>query len=169
MTEYRGRDRVRRHRSLYLGLLYNIVLGILLAVAIYFAIRLPSTYLINRYFVTPDMGASRRAEYLESLQEFVTDGELDLENSDRIAEWVRGNPYVYLLVYYSSEGSSGQSGMNGIAPGAKDRLSELSGLRVDEDLGRDEIIAEARSHGYFKIELTDGEVIVAIAEYTENL
>ena len=36
-------------------------------------------------------------------------------------------------------------------------------------MSRDQLISEARSYGYFRINLVDGSIIVAISEYTENL
>lgn len=169
MIEYKEQGGIRAHRSLYHGLFYNIVIGILLAVTVYFAIRIPSFYIIRHYYITEEMSHSRREEYLADLQTFVLKEHIDLETSDRIGEWVRDNPYVYLLVYQGSAESGEYSGNQNIAPGAKDKLSELSGSRIDESLDRDDLIADARSHGYHLITLLDGNVIVAITEYTENL
>lgn len=168
MTDLKKKRKGPGYRSLYIGLFSTIVVGILLAVLVWGAIVLPSTYAIRRYFVTDAMQAQRRSEYVESLQGFVTDRRITMATSGEIAEWVRLNPCVYLLVYQSPEGDDTYFG-DSIAPGAKDRLSEYSGSRIGESLHRDELIAEARSHGYNKIDLTDGSVVVAISEYTENL
>ena len=169
MTEHKEIKGIRRYKSLYLGLLYNILIGLLVAVIVYFAILLPANYIVRRYYVTDEMSAQRRGEYIVDLQNFVLKGKIDLETTDRIADWVRSNPYVYLLVYQSPYGESEYAGGQNIAPSAKDKLSELSGSRIDESLDRDTLIAEARSYGYSEITLLDGRVIVAITEYTENL
>nr|MBE6545559.1 hypothetical protein [Oscillospiraceae bacterium] len=168
MTDFKKKRKGPGYRSLYIGLFYTIVAGILLTALVWGAIVLPSTYFIRRYFVTDDMQAQRRAEYIESLQAYVNNRRIALDTSGEIAEWVRLNPCVYLLVYQSPDGDDTYFG-DSIAPGAKDRLSEYSGSRVDDSLHRDELIAEARSHGYNKIDLMDGGVVVAISEYTENL
>ena len=168
MTEYKDRGRKKGYKSLYLGLLYTILVGLCLAVLVYFLIFLPSSYIIKTYYVNAERSAARRTEYLDSLQSYVTNAAVSLETSDEIAEWVRSNPYVYLLVYESQNQDSFTGGA-AIAPGAKDKLSELSGYGIGESLGRDELIADARSGGYRLITLTDGYVIVALSEHSENL
>ena len=168
MTDYKEYGRTKSPRSLYLGLLSNILLGVFLAVFVFFLIFLTSSYFVGRYYLSDVKGEARRAEYLRSLQDYVTEAQIDMENSDRIAEWVRGNPYVYLLVYEGGAENNFAEG-EAIVPGIKDKLSELAGTRIEESLGRDELLADARSGGYHLINLTDGYVIVALSEYSENL
>lgn len=168
MTDSKEYGKTRGYKSLYHGLFYNIVVGLVLAVLVYFMIYLPSTYIVRRYYVTDERTAVRRDEYASSLQSYVTNNGLSLDNSDIIAEWVRQNPYVYLLVYESASQENFTDGQ-AVAPGAKDKLSELMGTRIDESLARDELISDARSGGYRLISLTDGYLIVALAEYSENL
>ena len=168
MTEYKEFGKSGGHRSLYLGLLNNILIGIFLAVFVYFLILIPSTYVIKKYYISSDLQAKRHTEYIASLQEYVMTEGVSLENSDKIAEWVRENPYVYLLVYQGSEDWEFTDKTN-VVPGAKDKFSELAGLRIDNSMARDELLSDARSGGYYLISLTDGEVIVALSEYSENL
>ena len=168
LTEYKGFGRSGEHRSLYLGLFNNILIGIFLAVFVYFLVLVPSTYVIKKYYLADDLQKTRREEYIASLQNYVTAEGVDVENSDKIAEWVRENAYVYLLVYQSSQNQEFTDKTN-VVPGAKDKFSELAGLRIDDSMARDELLADARSGGYYLISLTDGEVVVALSEYSENL
>ena len=168
MTDRKKFDRYRGQRSLYLGLLNNILIGIFLAIFVFFLVLVPSTYVIKKYYLAYDLQAKRHAEYVESLQSYVMAEGVDLENSDEIAEWVRENPYVYLLVYQGSENQEFTDKTN-VVPGAKDKFSELSGSRIDDSMARDELLADARAGGYHLISLTDGQVIVALSEYSENL
>ena len=168
MTDRKKCDRYRGQRSLYLGLLNNILIGIFLAIFVFFLVLVPSTYVIKKYYLAYDLQAKRHAEYVESLQSYVMAEGVDLENSDEIAEWVRENPYVYLLVYQGSENQEFTDKTN-VVPGAKDKFSELSGSRIDDSMARDELLADARAGGYHLISLTDGQVIVALSEYSENL
>jgi signal transduction histidine kinase len=168
LTDRNERGRKDGYKSLYLGLLYTIVVGLCLGVVVYFLIFLPSSYIINNYYVKAQHSEARRGEYLESLQSYVASTQLSLENSDQIAAWVRSNPYVYLLVYESQNQESFIGG-EAVAPGAKDKLSELSGPGIDDSISRDDLIADARQGGYRLINLSDGYVIVALAEYSENL
>ena len=168
LTDRKKFDRSGGHRSLYLGLLNNILIGIFLAIFVFFLVLVPSTYVIKKYYLAYDLQAKRHAEYVESLQNYVMAEGVDLENSDEIAEWVRENPYVYLLVYQGSENQEFTDKTN-VVPGAKDKFSELSGSRIDDSMARDELLADARAGGYHLISLTDGQVIVALSEYSENL
>lgn len=171
MTDYKEFERESKHRSLYFGLLYNIVIGVLLAVMIFCIIAIPATQIINYYYATPNMKANRRGQYLNSLQNYVISREITLDTSDEIGGWVRENPYVYLLVYQETDKHSNVAYpvIDKVLPGETDMLSELAGSRIDENLDRDELIAAAVANGYYKIKLMDGSVIVALNEYTERL
>lgn len=169
MTEYKQTCDVPRHKSLYIGLFYNIIAGILLAVLSWGVTVIPTSYLISRQYVREDRIEERHAEYLADLQTYVIEKHVTLETSNQIAEWVRNNPYVYLLVYQREGDQPPITSGSGVAPGAKDRLTEYPGARIEESLSRDQLVSDARSRGYVRINLIDGSVIVAIAEYTENL
>ena len=122
MTDHKKFDRSGGHRSLYLGLFNNILIGIFLAIFVYFLVLIPSTYLIKKYYLASDLQAERHAEYVESLQSYVMAEGVNHENSDKIAEWVRENPFVYLLVYQGSEDQEFTDKTN-VVPGAKDKFS----------------------------------------------
>ena len=171
MTDYKEKRRVRGHRSLYLGLLYNIVIGFVLAVIIFGIIYLPALYVIDKHYTTPHMQMERRNAYLINLQDYVDRHEISMATSDEIGEWVRENPYVYLLVYkkVSYVEMTSHSPTESIRPNERDKLSEHAGSRIDDSISRDQLIADARANGFKQIDLVDGSVIVAINEYTENL
>ena len=169
MTDYKFRRKEPRHHSLYLGLLLNILKGILLAVIVYFTLYLSTRYLINYWYVTPSAQRVRRENYVDSLQSFVNDNEIYEDDVGKISEWIRANPYVYLMVYQNSRVEPmSYSGIASYSPGPKNKFTEYTGSRIDESLVRDQLIAAATSGGYYKIVLADGSVTVAIAEYTQN-
>ena len=159
------------HRSLYLGFFYNILVGVLLAVLVFGAIYLPAWYIIDNHYSASDMQKTRREEYLNNLQDYVQKKSITMDTTDEIGGWVRDNPYVYLLVYQkSNQGELTSYPL--VAPGKpseKDKLRELPGSRIDEKLDRDQLIADAQKNGYYTIKLKDGNVTVALSEYTENL
>ncbi len=130
---------------------------------------LASYYVIGVYYTTPDMKASRHEEYLADLQDYVTKNHISSADSNEIAEWVRDNPHVYLLVYQSVEAVKERETEGDVAPAPTDRLTEYVGSRVDGSLDRDLLVSAALEGGYKTISLTDGSVTVALAEYTENL
>ena len=79
MTDRKKFDRSGGHRSLYLGLLNNILIGIFLAIFVYFLVLIPSTYVIKTYYVSSDLQAERHASYVESLQGYVLSEGVDHE------------------------------------------------------------------------------------------
>ena len=155
MTEYKEHNDGLKHPSLYIGLLYNMLGGLILSVAVWLIITLLSYYLIGAYYVTPKMKDDRCDKYIDDLQSYITTNNIDEKSTGKISEWVRDNPYVFLLIDNDSD---------------KENIVELIGSRVDETLAREELISTAVGGGYHSIRLaSDGSVNVAIAEYTENL
>ena len=159
MTEYKEHNGGPAYRSLYIGLLYTVLRGILFAVTIWLVIMMVSYYVIGVYYTTPDMKRERRARYFDDLQRFVTENEISVETASEISEWVRDNPYVYLLVYYETNPTD-----------ENNRMGELVGAQIDDTLSREELVAEANEGGHRRIRFSSrGGITVAIAEYTENL
>ncbi len=168
MTDYRE-NRRSKSRSLYLGLFRSIILGVIFGIVAYAVLLIPSVIFIHEYYVTEEKQAARREEYLIELQTFVTNEEIGMENADRIAEWVRENPYVYLLVYSTPTVVPTVSIPESPPPGDSFLVSEHAGSGIDDSIDRDELIEAACKNGFYYIALSGGSVTVAINEYTENL
>ena len=161
MTEYKEQSNIPKQRSLYVGLLYNIARGLIFAILAWLVVMLTSYYFIAVNYTTPEKQADRHAEYIVDLQSFVNENNIDEENSAEIADWVRENPYVYLIIYYDN--TSGQDSTLA-------KPSEFTGSRIDESMDRATLVEAAVSRGYNKIRLADDtQVTVALTEYTENL
>ena len=161
MTEYKEQSNIPKQRSLYVGLLYNIARGLIFAIVGWLLVMITSYYFIAVNYTTPERQAERHADYIVDLQSFVNENNIDEENSVEIADWVRNNPYVYLIIYYDNT-SAQESGST--------KPSEFTGSRIDESIDRAALVEAAVSRGYHKILLADNvQVTVALAEYTENL
>ena len=170
MTDFREKRRGLRYKSLYLGLFANIAKGILLALLVFTVIFVPSRYIIKNRYVTGDMQRFRRAQYLSSLQDYVIDNEITENNTDKIADWIRGNPYVYLVVYKNTRiEPMGYIENTDFVPNPKNEFREYMGSRINESVERETLFSDATSNGFYKITLSDGTLTVAMAEYTENL
>ena len=166
MTDYKERGGVGV-RSLYIGLLYSLLRGLLFALIGWVVLMLSSYYFIGVHYVKPDLKSQRRVEYIEDLQLFVEKNGVGYDNAGEIAEWVRENPYVFIIVYYNLPKDSYAYEID---PDEDVRPGEFRGSRIDESLERDHLAATAQSGGYHRVRLYDGRIItVAIAEYTENL
>ena len=161
MTEYKEQSNIPKQRSLYVGLLYTIARGLIFAILGWLVVMLTSYYFIAVNYTTPEKQVDRHAEYIVDLQSFVNENSIDEENSAEIADWVRENPYVYLIIYYDN--LSGQDS-------SSTKPSEFTGSRIDESIDRAALVEAAVSRGYNKIRLADDtQVTVALTEYTENL
>lgn len=169
LTEYKVQQRVPKYRSLYLGLFVNIIKGLVIAALIFLAIFLPSKYIIDYLFVTPENQHQRREIYLNNLENFIAENEIGRDNTVEISEWIRKNPYVYLIVYENSRVQPSVFSVEStFTPGPRDKYSEYVGSRIAESISRNELVATATGNGFYKVDLVDGYVTVAIAEYTEN-
>ena len=85
--------------SLYLGLLKNIVIGMVAAVLAFFIVRVVSYYYINTRYLSDENRQKRRAEYLQSLQNYAEAENISSDDTEKLAAWSREHPYVYLLIY----------------------------------------------------------------------
>lgn len=170
MTEYKHHRIGKRHKSLYLGLTYNIVIGALLALVIFFVVTIPANYIIEKKYASAENKVARAESYAENLQEFVTARNIRTSNLNDINDWIRREPYVFLLIYDAGYYVVPSSlGAPAVTPGIKNKIHELVGNRIDEKIDRDTLISMAQSNGYYDIELADGSITVAIAEFTEDL
>jgi len=169
LTDYKEKNRGKGHRSLYLGLLYNIVIGFLIGALVFTVIYFPATYLIDEYFVISANQKIRRDSYMYSLDSYIQNNKLTMVNIQKLNGWVRDNPYVFIMVYKQGTGAQPVSYSPHYGkPAEKDKMFELTGARIDESISEAQLISDA-SKNYFKVKLSDGEIVVAISEYTENL
>ena len=169
MTDYKEKNRGKGHRSLYLGLLYNVVIGFVLALLVFGLIYVPSFYIIGEYFVTPSNQSSRRSGYMESLDSYIQNNEISLEKIQKINGWVRDNPYVFIMVYNNGIGAVPMSYSPHYGKLTEnDKLFELSGAGIDKSISTSKLIADA-SNNCYELQVPGGTVVVAISEYTENL
>ena len=124
---------------------------------------------IEELYITEQKQAARRDEFVADLQAFADENDEYVSSSETISEWIRRNPYVFLLVYQDSDVAPVSVSVPRTDPPSQDSiLAEYLGARVDESIERDQLIEDATSGGFYSITFADGRAIVAISEYTEN-
>ena len=85
-------------RSIYLGLIYVLLLALLSSVFLYVALDLSATaYIDNRYLSTEER-EERIEAYVSDLKSFIESEEIGSKELDRFDEWLRKNRYFYLLI-----------------------------------------------------------------------
>lgn len=145
-----------KHNTLYIGLIFNIIIGILAGVIAYSIVRVSGSLYISKVYLEPERIAERRDEYAEELRAFVTEHKLTLATSFRISEWSNGHPYAYVIVY-NSEDDEESEGAEIIKP-------------IPENApNREELIAAAEANGIYEIKTLDGVLVAEISEFSQNL
>ncbi len=89
----------KKRHSLYFSLIFNIILGVTVAAAVYICLRLASGYIINSKYLSDEAKYERLEAHLYDLQSYATRNNISSEDTDKIAYWAKQNPYVYLMVY----------------------------------------------------------------------
>ena len=168
MIDFKEIPRKDKSRSLYFGLFRSITVGLILAVIAFFLLFISSIIGVNEMYLTDEKKADRREEYLYSLVSFVDENGVGLTTVDTLSEWVRANPYVFLLVYYKADAIPASMTPDVDAPDASYRSIEFPGARIDDSLDSEELIKEATAGGYHRIELAEGSIIVSLSEYSEE-
>lgn len=149
---------------------YNIIVGALIALSIFFAITMPVSYIIEKQYATAENEQKRVRSYVEELQQFANERYMDSDRTDEFNDWIRGEPYVFLLIYgdnHKAVPSSVVYGSTGIS--VKNKIQEITGSRIDDDIDRSTLIQMAQANGFYEITLVDCTVTVAICEFTEDL
>ena len=167
MTDYKDIHKRNKSRSLYLGLLRSIIIGVVLSVIVFLLVMIPSVIIIHESFETKEQKAEHRQAYLSDLQAFVTENGMLLSDIDRISEWVRENPYVYLVVYTLPSAVPTASLSEAPRPGDEYRTTEFIGSRLDT-MDSEELLKGAEKNKFYYLTFADGRVTVAIDEYSEN-
>ncbi len=157
--------KVKKTRSLYVGLFLAIISAIFIAGGLYIVLRFASSLVIDRYFASDESKRDRIEDYVADLQDFINERVDTSEDTDLIEEWIRRNRYVYLLVYkegelFFSSDNEGEPVLPPLGPG---------GITVEYP-DREELMEYAEENGQHLITLGDGTPLFAsVAEYTEYL
>jgi len=145
-----------KHKTLYIGLIFNIILGILAGVVSYALIRISGYSYVNNVYLAPERITERREGYVEELREFVRENELTIATTDRIAEWSSEHTYVFVIVYNDAEGEGGKA-------------TEFIAPIPEGTPNREQLIAEAEANGFYEIQAADGALMIEVSEFTQDL
>ena len=140
-----------RHKSLYIGLILNVILGILLGVIGYSVITVSATMYIKGVYLDEEHVAARRDECAEEFREYVSEHDVTISTSDLIADWARAHPYVYVIVYDAESDDAPEKPVPEDAP------------------NREELVAEAESRGFYEIQTSEGVLMAEISEFSHEL
>lgn len=157
MTERKRNILLETPSTLYLGLIKNLVIGVFVAFFCYFVVLIGMNFFINNIYLSEGSKQDRVEEYIADLQDFVDGEAISSEDFDKISGWAQDNRYIYLLLYNEDN----------TLFFASDKDSEDTGGATVGYPSRDELIAAAMAGGLHSVELTDGTLLVSVAEYSE--
>ena len=156
MTDSKDKGLNIKHKTLYIGLIFNIIVGILSGVIAYSLVHVAGTLYISNVYLAPERIVARREECVEDLRAFVAENKLTLDTSGRIAEWSSDHPYVYVIVYKDKDGSGG-------------KVTEFVAPIPEGTPNREQLIADAEANGFYEVTTADGVLMVEISEFSQDL
>ncbi len=156
MTDKSGKSLNIKHKTLYIGLIFNILIGILAGVVTYTVIRASGVLYITNVYLEPERVVERREECAEELRRFVREKGITLATSYRISEWSNDHPYAYVIVYSSEDYE-------------EEGFSEFVKPIPEDAPNREALIAEAEANGFYEIMTRDGVLVAEISEFSQNL
>lgn len=80
-------------------MLYALLVGIVLAGSVFVGAHFVSNAYIKNDYLSEQSRVAREQDYYQNLQRFVDRYGLESSDTDRLAEWVRDNRYLYVMIY----------------------------------------------------------------------
>ena len=109
-----------RFRSLKLSMFYAMIVGILLASSTFAALQVVSSAYIDNNYLSSKAREEREKKYLDELQKYVSDRQLKSSDTGKLAEWVKGNRYLYVMIYKDDQLLFDSGSVGEIVPGDAD-------------------------------------------------
>ena len=158
-------------------MLIALLVGILLAVIVFFVIKLGSGAYIGYQYTSEESRAGRENGYAVELQKYVDDRGLSSADVSQLADWARGHRYLYVMVHKDDEllfEWGAQDNNDGKpddgtedSPGKGEDIFPDTGL-IPERPTKEELIAYAKEKDAYPIIMADETaVLVSMADYTE--
>ena len=153
--------------SLKLGIIKAIILGTLLAVAVYGIINGVSDFVLKNFYATDRMRRVREERLIDEFREYVDENEISSDDKDAISHFADQRTYIYLLIYKGDEFYF-SSGMYDDAALISIFSNLFLGGTVDHPT-EEEMMEYAHKNGLVKIEMADAPVYVSITDFSEYL
>lgn len=138
--------------------------GVLVAVGIYMLTNIVSGYVIDVTYKSADSQRERCENYIASLQGFIDENELSTQDVNDIADWVRSERYVYLMIYDEKELLLSFDYFDQV----DDPFNMGGGITVEYP-DKKELAEYAEANGIYPIELSDATLYASITDFTEYI
>ena len=166
------------------------MIGFIIGAVLFLIVRLVGYSVVERTYVEDKRGRERELALAEELQSFVTENELSSSDTERLAEWVKGNSHLYVMLYKdeqllfdtgSLEDKKEETEQTPEEGGESVEGEEEDGAEDNENSGgtsggitvtyptRDELIKYAMESGSHLIETSDGHIFAYMTDYSQYL
>ncbi|MBQ8289409.1 MAG: HAMP domain-containing histidine kinase [Clostridia bacterium] len=141
-----------------------VLLGAVLGTLAYVFARLVMMTAIDGYIATDEARLEREGEYVERLQNYITQNELSSEQTPLIAEWVKhNNRHTYVMVYKDNELLFSSDVTEEEGDGSK---PTVPGITVEYPT-LEEIRDYATQNDMHSLEVSDGIIFAQVSDFTE--
>lgn len=169
-----------RKNSLRLAMLMSLLVGIILAVLIFLAVKMGSSLYIGNRYLSEESREWRETNYAKELQGYVDEKALASTDTEELASWAQSNRYLYIMVHkddqllFESElpdsGSDGEVNSGGEGGSADKDPDGIvfpdTGIGIERPT-REDLIKYAEEKDSHLIVMADGNVLVSMADYSE--
>lgn len=175
---------VKNSPSLYISLLYAIIIGLVVSILLSVTSNFLANNLIKRHYLSEEESLDRELEYVKDLQSYITANELSSEDTDAIARWVRNNKYLYVMIYkddqliIDSDYKGEEEDTPNENPDNKEEEETEEDTEKNEEFGggitvefptREDLIKYASEKDSHLIEVSDGHILASMVDFTEYL
>lgn len=91
---------MKRTSSMYLYAIRITALACLIATVAYLLVSTTSAVILRRHYSSVSFDEGKRAEYIKSLQTYVTDNNLTPSDQDALSSWLEEHSNLYITVYH---------------------------------------------------------------------
>ena len=149
-------------RSIYLGLIYVLLIALLSSFFLFVILDLSATAYIDNKYLSEERREEREESYFSDLEAFTAKNNLSTGELERLTEWLSKNRYFYVMICEETALllDSADAYNKGAYPG--------TGVIVD--LPAHEVLRSlAVSGSAYTLSFSDGELTVYCADFTEYL
>ncbi len=148
-------------------MLFFILVGAVASIGIYISVRFVINSVIDNHYNTEQNRITRQNEYIDELRSYIDENGLSSTDTVKLAEWVKENRYVYLLIYKDDELFFSEGGLNSQMP-ITPPFTAIGGITVNYP--KDEELMEYASNSHlYPLEMADGPILAAFADFSEYL
>lgn len=135
---------MNKRNSIYFQLLRQLILSAAVSALVFMGLEYASSYIISSYFENPFYVEKQNQKYVQKLQDYVSEENLNMTDSQELSQWVREQDILYIQIY-------------------RDNLLVFDSEYPAEKLWQEEIrVREYELEYHSPVQFADGEGMVSV-------